>query len=179
MYYTSSASQVFTTKLIVSTFAEHCCLLTSVRLVLQDIWIIHLESLWPAGNLFACTDRCRKHMVNYLPLCHCEVMASCAYSSERVYVWVCTLGLFPTFSHRPYSVGTLCGPSKVIFDSRVVNMLPSGKQLFISIPLFTVVFWLVMYLYTTSILAVRIQNILCDTYCKILHKQRFLGFLTT
>lgn len=56
---------------------------------------------------------------------HVHIVLSASMCKCVLWVFSQQYGL--TFSHRPYSVGTLCGPSKVMFDSRVVNMLPLGE----------------------------------------------------
>lgn len=83
--------------------------------VIQDIWILHLEALWPAGSLFHCTDR----------------WGSVWWSASRfdtvnwclsVFMYNCT-----TYSTHSNMTGTwpfFCRPTKVIFDNIIAGRLP-------------------------------------------------------
>lgn len=53
-----------------------CCWLTSVGSLIQDIWILHLKALWPAGNLFDYTDRWESL---WHSTCRCDTVRGCLW----------------------------------------------------------------------------------------------------
>lgn len=71
-------------KLVTSAFRSGI-VVASLRLVVRDIWMIHLETLWPAGNL---RWQMQKAYGKLLP----RLMASCVHISESVSATVRTWG---------------------------------------------------------------------------------------
>lgn len=72
------------TKLVTSAFRSGI-VVASLRLVVRDIWMIHLETLWPAGNL---RWQMQKAYGRLLP----RLMASYVHISESVSATVRTWG---------------------------------------------------------------------------------------
>lgn len=69
------STKVFVSSDVVSTVLVGCCCwLTSVGSLIQDIWILHLKALWPAGNLFDYTDRWESL---WYSACRCDTVRGC------------------------------------------------------------------------------------------------------
>lgn len=57
--------------------------------------------------------------------CYCVVVVLFCFFLVRLDLFF--ISFFLHYPHRSYCVGTLCGPSKVISDSRLESMLPRGE----------------------------------------------------